>query len=516
MSRPRPRRLSERPAATSSWSASIAPRSVVIVNRPSWSTRSMVSAGLDPDALVGEDLLDQLARLRLLRGQQPVGHLEHRHLRARTGRTPAPARSRSAPPPMTASDAGSSATFTISRLVQYGVSASPSIGSRRGRGADVEHHATRPDVVVLPHPDRARRRRAAPRPGRSGPRPASSRSTWESSRQWLVACLSIRVATAPQSGVTSALPASSVDPPRLGRARRPRGSSSWTGCSRRTGTRRPRGRARRRRRRAPPRRASGRRTRLPGPGPAPPRPRRRSPCAPPCQARQAGRRSLLLVVPGTAGSPWSGDLTEPPHAPRRRAGRRGRAARPAAPPRGDPAPPAATTDPAPSGRRVGDPQRRRARGPRRLHRPRLRPGRLGLGARPVPARHRPAPSSRRSCSRPTPPRSPPRSPTTATGSSSTPTPRCTTGTCWRRRYAARRRRTSAARWSEIALTDSTTMGMAVMYGGLDLQPGDEILTTTHDFFSTEDALRLVVAAHRRPGPRGSPCTTTRPPRPSTS
>ena len=44
---------------------------------------------------------------------------------------------------------------------------------------------------------------------------------------------------------------------------------------------------------------------------------------------------------------------------------------------------------------------------------------------------------------------------------------------------------------QFALTDSTTMGIAVMYGGLDLQAGDEVLTTTHDFFSTEDALRLV-------------------------
>jgi selenocysteine lyase/cysteine desulfurase len=44
---------------------------------------------------------------------------------------------------------------------------------------------------------------------------------------------------------------------------------------------------------------------------------------------------------------------------------------------------------------------------------------------------------------------------------------------------------------QIALTDSTTMGIAIMYGGLDLSPDDEILTTTHDFYSTEDALRLV-------------------------
>ncbi len=49
------------------------------------------------------------------------------------------------------------------------------------------------------------------------------------------------------------------------------------------------------------------------------------------------------------------------------------------------------------------------------------------------------------------------------------------------------------RVSQIALTDSTTMGLAVMYGGLDLGPGDEVLTTTHDFFSTEEALRLLSA-----------------------
>jgi selenocysteine lyase/cysteine desulfurase len=45
--------------------------------------------------------------------------------------------------------------------------------------------------------------------------------------------------------------------------------------------------------------------------------------------------------------------------------------------------------------------------------------------------------------------------------------------------------------SQYALTDSTTMGIATMYGGLTLRAGDEVLTTTHDFFSTEDALRLV-------------------------
>ncbi len=46
--------------------------------------------------------------------------------------------------------------------------------------------------------------------------------------------------------------------------------------------------------------------------------------------------------------------------------------------------------------------------------------------------------------------------------------------------------------SQYALTDSTTMGIATMYGGLSLAPGDEVLTTTHDFYSTEASLDLVV------------------------
>ena len=44
---------------------------------------------------------------------------------------------------------------------------------------------------------------------------------------------------------------------------------------------------------------------------------------------------------------------------------------------------------------------------------------------------------------------------------------------------------------QIALTDSTTMGIATMYGGLTLQPGDDVLSTTHDFYSTEASLRLL-------------------------
>jgi isopenicillin-N epimerase len=47
-----------------------------------------------------------------------------------------------------------------------------------------------------------------------------------------------------------------------------------------------------------------------------------------------------------------------------------------------------------------------------------------------------------------------------------------------------------ARPTDIALTDSTTMGLGLLYNGLELRSGDEVLTTTHDFFATHEALRL--------------------------
>lgn len=50
-----------------------------------------------------------------------------------------------------------------------------------------------------------------------------------------------------------------------------------------------------------------------------------------------------------------------------------------------------------------------------------------------------------------------------------------------------------ANTDEVALTDSTTMGLALVYQGLDLRPGDHVLATTHDFYSTHEALRLVAA-----------------------
>jgi isopenicillin-N epimerase len=42
----------------------------------------------------------------------------------------------------------------------------------------------------------------------------------------------------------------------------------------------------------------------------------------------------------------------------------------------------------------------------------------------------------------------------------------------------------------VALVDSTTMGVALIYGGLALKPGDEILTTNQDYFVTHESVRL--------------------------
>ncbi|WP_197076683.1 aminotransferase class V-fold PLP-dependent enzyme [Hymenobacter terrenus] len=42
----------------------------------------------------------------------------------------------------------------------------------------------------------------------------------------------------------------------------------------------------------------------------------------------------------------------------------------------------------------------------------------------------------------------------------------------------------------IALTDSTTMGLGTIYSGLNLTPGQEVLTTVHDHYSQHEAIRL--------------------------
>ncbi len=53
--------------------------------------------------------------------------------------------------------------------------------------------------------------------------------------------------------------------------------------------------------------------------------------------------------------------------------------------------------------------------------------------------------------------------------------------------AARYLQTSPA---QIALTDSTTAGLGLIYGGLKILPGQEILSTEHDHYATQESLRL--------------------------
>jgi len=47
-----------------------------------------------------------------------------------------------------------------------------------------------------------------------------------------------------------------------------------------------------------------------------------------------------------------------------------------------------------------------------------------------------------------------------------------------------------AKPDEIALTDSTTMGLATLYGGLPLRAGDDVVTTRHDHYATHESLRF--------------------------
>ena len=77
----------------------------------------------------------------------------------------------------------------------------------------------------------------------------------------------------------------------------------------------------------------------------------------------------------------------------------------------------------------------------------------------------------------------------------------------------RQARTAAAEYlggdrGQVVFTRSTTDGLGLLYGGLRLRPGQEVVTTTHDFYSTHEALRLRA---ERTGARlrGSPSTRTR-------
>ena len=46
---------------------------------------------------------------------------------------------------------------------------------------------------------------------------------------------------------------------------------------------------------------------------------------------------------------------------------------------------------------------------------------------------------------------------------------------------------------EVAITTGTTAGLGLVYGGLHLRGGDEVITTTHDHYATHESLRLAAA-----------------------
>ena len=52
---------------------------------------------------------------------------------------------------------------------------------------------------------------------------------------------------------------------------------------------------------------------------------------------------------------------------------------------------------------------------------------------------------------------------------------------------------TGGRAEDIALTTSTTQGLAMVYNGLKLAPGQEILTSNHEWYTHDEAMRLAVA-----------------------
>jgi selenocysteine lyase/cysteine desulfurase len=63
--------------------------------------------------------------------------------------------------------------------------------------------------------------------------------------------------------------------------------------------------------------------------------------------------------------------------------------------------------------------------------------------------------------------------------------------------AAAAARYLGTRGDRIALTTSTTMGLAILYRALRPRPRDEVLSTVHEFYATDEALRLSGARVRR-------------------
>ena len=123
------------------------------------------------------------------------------------------------PAPMTTSDPGSSVTRVTSRLVQYGVSASPSTGGTPG-SVPVATTTARDARNRRPSTSTSRSPTSRPWPRTTVAPDSSSRSTDSLSSQWWV-CSATRAAAGAHDGSTVARPASVADAaaPRRGRRR---------------------------------------------------------------------------------------------------------------------------------------------------------------------------------------------------------------------------------------------------------------------------------------------------------
>ena len=111
-----------------------------------------------------------------------------------------------APPPMTASEDGTSVASIASRFVQYGVDARPSMGGAHARWPTLITTARLATYAVSPTSTRPGPS-SRPQPRTKRPPLRSKRSTATVSSQSSVASSRMRAATGAQSGRTSAVPA---------------------------------------------------------------------------------------------------------------------------------------------------------------------------------------------------------------------------------------------------------------------------------------------------------------------
>ena len=112
--------------------ASASPSATSRVNRPVVTRPSRCRRRRAPRCPLARTPRRAARGLGLLQRQQPVGRLDDASPGPRTGRMTCASSTPMAPPPMTTREPGASVASIASRLVQYGVPASPSIGGTAG------------------------------------------------------------------------------------------------------------------------------------------------------------------------------------------------------------------------------------------------------------------------------------------------------------------------------------------------------------------------------------------------